>query len=274
MKNLKNITKDSYPYLTGMGLRNRSHLIFDEFQQDPASCITKEGQVVFLKTDFIDVFFNNIIHTIKHKIKIITQNSSLGVEKRHSVYLNNEKVLIWYAQNANFYHPKLQSIPLGIANARWPHGNINEIEEVKSSENTKDYLVYMNFDVKTNPNKRQEILDMFKGKDFVLNGEKKPFKQYLTDLSKSKFTVSPPGHGIDCHRIWESIAVGTIPIVENCHNISFHRDCPIMIIDDWQTLTKEFLEHKYEFYKSSLYTNSKIYLDYWINQIGLKQNEK
>ena len=272
--NVQKITSDSYPYLTGMGLRARSHMIFDEFQQDSPSKIVKDGQVVFLKTDLIDVFFRNVVHLIKHKFKIITQNSSLGVEKRHALYLNNEKVLVWYAQNANFHHPKLQSVPLGIANARWPHGNIKEIEDVKSQKNPKEYLVYMNFDVKTNPIKRKKILDIFENKDYVLKAQKKPFKEYLTDLSRSKFTISPPGHGIDCHRIWESIAVGTIPIVENCHNISFHTKCPIMIIDDWSVLSKEYLEHKYDFYTSSLYSKSSIFLDYWIEKIGLKIDKK
>jgi len=270
----KDITKDSYPYVTGMGFRNRSHMIFDEYQKDDPSKITTDGQVVHVKTDYVPHFFINVLPLIKYKIILLTHNSSYGIDASYTKFLNNSKILKWYAQNANFYHPKLQSIPLGIANARWPHGNIQEVEEVKKQNNAKDYLVYMNFDVKTNPTKRQKILGMFEDKDYVLKGEKKPFKEYLTDLSRSKFTLSPPGHGIDCHRIWESIAIGTIPIIENCHNISFHRDCPVMIIDDWRVLTKEFLEHKYEFYKSSLYTNSKIYLDYWINEIGLKQNEK
>ena len=50
-------TKCSYPYLTGMGLRNRCHLIYDEFQKDPANKITQDNQVIFVKTDLIYDFF-------------------------------------------------------------------------------------------------------------------------------------------------------------------------------------------------------------------------
>jgi len=264
------VTRDSYPYVTGMGFRNRSDLIFDEHHKDTAEKITKNNQVAFVKTDLVPYFFRDIVPNLKHDIKIITHNSALGIDQRYSVFLNDPRIIRWYAQNANFDHPKLESVPLGIANRHWPHGNIEQIEEAKKQNNLKDYLVYMNFDVKTNPKKRQKILGMFENKDYVLRGDKKPFKEYLTDLSRSKFTISPPGHGIDCHRIWESIAVGTIPIVENCHNISFHRKCPIMIVDDWSVITKEYLEYKYEFYTSSLYNSDTIFLDYWIKKIGLK----
>lgn len=37
--------------------------------------------------------------------------------------------------------------------------------------------------------------------------------QYVEILSQSKFTLSPSGHNVECFRIWESILVGSIPIV-------------------------------------------------------------
>ena len=178
----------------------------------------------------------------------------------------------WYAQNANTPHEKLESIPLGIANRRWPHGDIDLIESTKAKMTDKKHLVYMNFDIKTNVSDRSVVYDIFKDKDCVLKGEKKPFKDYLSDLSISKYCISPPGAGIDCHRIWESIAIGTIPIVERCHNVSFHAKMPIMIIDDWDTVTKEELEHKYDFYNSIMYDKAPLYLDYWIKKIGLNQD--
>ena len=264
-------TRDSYPYVTGMGFRNRCHMIYDEYQKDPPERITEDGQVVHVKTNFVPHFFSHVLPLINYRIVILTHNSSFGIDSSYSTFLNNKKIIRWYAQNANFFHPKLHSIPLGIANARWPHGNIGMVEQVIGKNYSKDFLVYMNFDLNTNYAKRSRVFEMFDEKDYVLKGQKKPFKEYLKDLARSKFTISPPGHGIDCHRIWESIAVGTIPIVENCHNISFHTRLPILIIDDWRLVDKDFLEHKHGFLTSDLYDRSSIYLDYWIKKIGLKQ---
>ena len=270
----RTITSDSYPYVTGMGFRNRSHMIFDEFQQDSPDVITDDGQIIFIKTDMVPYFFNFVMPKIKNNVVILTHNSALGIDERYINFLNNSKVVCWYAQNANFDHPKLFSIPLGIANLRWPHGDITKIDKVNKMQLQKKHLVYMNFDLQTNVSERTKVFNMFNQKDFVLKGQKKPFLEYLEDLASCKYTLSPPGAGIDCHRIWESIAVGTIPIVQNCHNISFHTKMPILVIDDWRCLTQEFLEDKYYFLCSELYNNSPLYLDYWITKIGLKKNAK
>jgi len=270
----RTITSDSYPYVTGMGFRNRSHMIFDEFVQESPDKITDDGQVVFIKTDLVPYFFDVVMPQINYKVVILTHNSALGIDQRYVHFLNNKKVISWYAQNANFEHPKLSSIPLGIANLRWPHGDISKIDKVKQMKLEKQHLVYMNFDLKTNIGERTKVFNMFNKQKFVLKGDKKPFVEYLQDLATCKYTLSPPGAGIDCHRIWESIAVGTIPIVQNCHNISFHTKMPILIIDDWAQLTEDFLKDKYYFLCSELYSSSGLYLDHWINKIGLKKNAK
>ena len=264
-----NLTQDSYPYITGMGIRNRCHMVFDEFHKDEANKIKYDGQVIFIKTDLVPMFFMRIMPKINRSVVIVTHNSALGIGEEYKRFLDDPRIIKWYAQNANFRHSKLHSIPLGIANARWPHGDISKIKRVNNTKAEKDHLVYMNFDLKTNVTERTKVYDMFKNKEHVLEGERKPFEQYLMDLARCKYTLSPPGAGIDCHRIWESIAVGTVPIVQNCHNISFHTNMPIMIIDKWQEITKEYLEDRYDTFKNKDYTTDPLYLDYWVKKIGM-----
>jgi hypothetical protein len=62
---------------------------------------------------------------------------------------------------------------------------------------------------------------------------KLPFKEYLEELSKSYFVISPNGNGIDCHKTWEALYLRSIPIVTKSINIDFYRDYPIIVIDDW-----------------------------------------
>ena len=261
-------TADSYPYVTGMGFRNRSHMVVDEFRQDPPHTISERGQVVFVKTDLTPQFMQYILPSIAHPITLITHNSALGINSDYVQFLDNPKILNWYAQNANIFHPKLRSIPLGIANQHWPHGNITEIENVRHKNLAREHLVYMNFDISTNSTKRSSVYEMFRGKEYVKHAHRKPFSEYLHDLATSKYSLSPPGAGIDCHRIWESIAVETIPIVEACHNITFYKDMPILIVDEWETITEEFLNQKYEEILSKS-NRSLMFLDSWIEKVGL-----
>jgi hypothetical protein len=249
-------------------------MVFDEFQKDSPDKIRYDGQVVFIKTDLVPMFFNFTMPKINRSIIVLTHNSALGIDDRYKKYLDDPRVLRWYAQNANFNHPKLHSVPLGIANRRWRHGDTLEIDRVNNSRTEKDHLVYMNFDLKTNVQERTKVYDMFKDKEYVLRGEKKPFGDYLEDLARCKYTLSPPGAGTDCHRIWESIAVGTVPVVQNCHNISFHTRMPLMVVDDWGKLNEKYLEEKHVSFRDKKYFTEPLYLDYWIKKIGLNTSSQ
>ena len=261
-------TKDSYPYVTGMGFRNRAYAIYDEFHQDDPSTIMFDGQVVFVKSDYIGPFFTQVMPKIYRSIRIITHNSAIGIGSEYKEFLSDPRIISWHAQNANFSHPKLFSVPLGLANQRWVHGDLDVVEEVSREDIDRTNLVYMNFDLGTNRERRTAVHDMFHDKDYVLETPSKSFADYLRDLRSSKYVLSPPGRGVDCHRVWESILMGAIPIVERSHNMSFYEDMPIVLVDDWDTITKEWLEDNYDKYSSTDFEDV-TQLDYWVEKLDL-----
>jgi hypothetical protein len=145
-------------------------------------------------------------------------------------YLDDPYLISWYGQNINTVHHKLKSIPIGIANEIWPHGNEIDLMDVINEDNKKEKLVYVNFEI-TNFSRNDCLRELSK---FGLGlEEKKPFKDYLRELSKSYFVISPEGNGIDCHKTWESLYLKTIPIVTRSTNIEKYNNLPILIIDDW-----------------------------------------
>ena len=62
------------------------------------------------------------------------------------------------------------------------------------------------------------------------------------NIAKSVFCISPPGNGVDCHRVWECLYLKTIPIIryDDCYNQFKH--LPILFIDDWNSVTADFLK--------------------------------
>ena len=60
--------------------------------------------------------------------------------------------------NIDTIHPKLQPIPIGIANEKWPHGDKNILLKIINENNKKENLVYCNFDITTNYNKRNNTM--------------------------------------------------------------------------------------------------------------------
>ena len=47
------------------------------------------------------------------------------------------------------------------------------------------------------------------------------FSDYIKELSSCYFCLSPNGNGIDCHKHWECLYLGVIPIVTKKHKHEF-----------------------------------------------------
>jgi hypothetical protein len=71
--------------------------------------------------------------------------------------------------------------------------------------------------------------------------------QYFRALPHYKFVVSPEGNGIDCHRHYEALMAGCIPIVEHHSGIEEkYRGCPILWTRDYSEITCDYLNHIYQ----------------------------
>lgn len=218
-------------YITGNKFKKFCNYYFeggDLILNKPAD--NNEIVKIFIKTDFIDLFFNKF--NFNYKFIIFTHNSDYGINSNHLKYLNTPNVVSWYAQNIDIIHPKLKSIPIGIANEEWPHGDISTIESVRSENLEKNNLIYANFNIYTNINERSRCVD-FLNKNNIKISPPTQFKQYLQDLSVSYFSISPNGNGVDCHKTWESLYLKTIPIVTKSTNSLQYKNLPLVIIDDW-----------------------------------------
>ena len=87
---------------------------------------------------------------------------------------------------------------------------------------------------------------------------------YFDDLPKYKFIVSPEGNGIDCHRHYEALIAGCIPIVEyNDHIQEKYKGCPILYTNDYTEITEEYLLQKYNEMLDTEYDFSRLMLDYY-----------
>ena len=154
------LTKDSLPFITGMGYRKKCDFIYDEFYKFDINKVNQfDGMKIFVKTDMLNDFKSIILPNIKNKFILYTHNSDLSINDSYLSIMNNDYLLKWYGQNINFLHYKLFSIPIGIANIRWPHGNTDIIKKVMIENNRKVNNVYCNIDINTNMNERTTCLN-------------------------------------------------------------------------------------------------------------------
>jgi hypothetical protein len=145
------------------------------------------------------------------------------------------------------------------------------IDQLRQKKQIKNW-VYMNHSINTNPKDRKPLLDKFKNAPFVTYEQKVTFKEYIKSLYNHNFCFSPPGNGIDCHRTWESIYLGCIPIVRSSPLTRSFSELPIVIYEDINEITKGFLLNKLIEFHHTHFNYDKVKFSYWKNKITtLKQ---
>lgn len=255
----------SWPYISGDSFRAFSDFVYDEISKDVNPQKVQTGSVIFVKTDYVEEFFAEIHPLINNRYILVTHNSDYSAPRNCASYLDDDKLIVWFGQNVTYNHPKLHPIPIGIANKCWGHGNTKIIQEIQEATkgSERSILLYMNFAIGTYFEERNKVAALFSPMPYCSVSSPKEFAAYLVDLSETKFVLSPRGNGLDCHRTWESLLMGAIPIVRTSSIDSLYEDLPVIIIEDWETINEEFLEKRFEEMKNIHFNLDKMYINYW-----------
>jgi hypothetical protein len=220
--------------------------------------------IYFIKTDYIGIFLAE--YQPKVPYKIITHNSNHHVTHHYKGVFDNRNLISWWGQNIDFDHPRLKSIPIGIANEMWPHGNEYVLSNRINSPKKKNKIIYANFSIDKNKKEKAYCSEILKKQGVVLN-ERTSFPNYLDQLSSAFFCISPKGNGIDSHRIWESLYLKTIPIVTESVNGKFYENYPIYKIKSWDSFDSSIFDENLYHNIMSKYDSYKLDIDYYYNLI-------
>lgn len=152
----------------------------------------------------------------------------------------------------NNYTDNILNLPLGVVEKLSIH-MVRNIPNIP-----KEYLCTSQYNM--TPNANREYIRKF---DFVTYIQESNTKEYLINLRKSKYCLSPHGIWPDCYRHWEAMYMNCIPITTKHKKLEKFYDMPILFLDDWSELTEEMLLNKYE--EVSNRSKEKLNLEYWIN---------
>lgn len=225
---------------------------------------TLNDGIVYTHTHYVEQLFS----VLKNKVILITHNSDKNVSEIEIP----DNVIKWYAQNVNFKHEKITSIPIGLENKRW-YSHLNKTQQIIDKSTTKKQiknLLYVNHNVSTNPDERKEPYELLKDANFAtleFEANGRHFEEYVDNIYNHKFVLCPNGNGIDTHRLWETLYLSTIPIVKRSINTEFYNNLPICYIDDYKQITEEFLNSEYERISNIKYDLNKLDFDYWKREI-------
>ena len=220
-----------------------------------------DGKILFVYGDLLDVWRKDILPRRTKPFVLVVHNSDEAIGESYKDVLDHPLLLHMFSQNTFLYHSKLTALPIGIANSQWNHGNQSNMQHMVSkslSWEDKKNMVYTNINLSTNYHHRLRVLEELKY-PFVFHAHPKPHLEYLVELSGYKWVLSPKGNGVDCHRLWESLYAGCIPLVDDTINARQFKEMgvPVIIVKDWGKLSLEELE------KESYTYSSILELGYW-----------
>lgn len=265
------IDPSSWPYLSGDSFRLLANHVLDERSSFLPSQV-EEGNIVFVGFSRLKYFFEKVHPGILHPYILVTHNGDVTIDKTWIKFVDS-KIIHWFSQNVIINDKKVTPIPIGIENLdHYNHGIPSLFDEAKRLYGQKIPRILFGFSISTNPavrTKAQHHLRQLKTADEVegrLNAA-----DYTRLLSKYMFVASPPGNGIDCHRTWEAMYVGVIPIVLRSPLVEYFSSCglPLLIIDDWSELdqyTEERLKKFYDTMRKKLKETS-LWMPYWDEKI-------
>jgi hypothetical protein len=157
----------------------------------------------------------------------------------------------WFAINLARVDPRIVAIPLGVdthSDNNFGTGQIiHDVSKTKVAH--ADTLAYMNFNVHTYPQERTVLNLYFSELPWVKSDVNKrlSYQTYCENVRAHKFTFCPRGNGPDTHRFWESIYLGSIPIVLDYPEMAtFFSKLPCVKVKSWLSITDELLEIEYE----------------------------
>ncbi len=227
-----------------------------------------ENDIIFCKTDFLFDLFSQLKNIRKLKnIKLITHQAATPAIDKKLFYLKPKCISEWYSINVDYNKAGLIPIPLGLAN-NFSDGNLHPTNFLNCYFNylndEKINKIYCNFNLKNNP-KRNEYFEFAKtNKVFKTITKIKENSDFINDLFKYEFILTPSGVGKDTHRFWETLYAGSTPIAENdqIYNDFFHEN--YKSFNAIQELGTEFINVQLS--KDSL--PKKLNINFWISKIN------
>tara|TARA_R110000824_G_scaffold153082_5_gene324588 strand:- start:175 stop:1032 length:858 start_codon:yes stop_codon:yes gene_type:complete len=233
--------------------------------------------LVYVDGDRVKKFFTLIKNIDLKPFKLLSHNGDATFTEE-DVHNRPKCVKKWYGQNINTKNSEdIISLPIGLERQQWAKKSHNKkglkhdkIYQYSQKNTEKNKLCYINFNIKTNIKKRGWILPIFKKYPWAyirLGGWRGNLDKYFTECKESHFVICPDGNGIDCHRNWEMLYIGVVPIIEKSYfHEKIYGDLPVLIVDSFKNINKDLLISKKNYFNGK-YNKEKLKFYYWENII-------
>ena len=226
----------------------------------------KHYNKIFVKPNFLDMFFKYLFPRIKKKFYLYTGASDYSIDDKYLKYIENIKIIKWIGQNITLTHEKVIKIPIGLPSSIGEDIHLlNKLKRRRIKYEDKECKFLITHMEETSE-KRKNLMFHFKTKDWVTIAPKCDFETYMDHINKNKFVCCPRGNGIDTYRFWECIYMGSVPIVESSPLDDLYSKVNCIIVDSFSQLKKEQLDNFK--YNNNLMSEESLFLNSYDSNIS------
>ena len=258
------------------------------------------GMSIYVCSDLLKWFVSNVLPHIKDKFVLVSGDSDMCVPMEAlnrletNALINNSYLLKWFAQNfVPCINPNLIQLPIGLdyhtisdnPMHKWKmnHENTQPVLQekvlIELRENMKPFyerhlLIYVNFTA-TNDRFRQRKHSIAQIPHNLLSVRTGDIKRTTNwkNITQFAFVLSPFGIGMDCHRTWEALCLGAIPIMKANVFKPLFDGLPVLFVNEWHEITYSLLAETIQAFKTKEFKYEKITLKYWTDIIKLNMHD-
>jgi len=269
----------SYPFISGDTFRDfadfkvESSVDYENFLSK-LSGLSHNVRTVFVSADFAEVFLINFPTEFGADLTLIIHNGDqIPVQAIEENYARFRRIFcVNWLGDPEYASP----LPIGLEN-QW-RNNFGKVQNFKKSTPSKreelvtkhrKFLLLVSFSIHTNKLVRAEARRTF-SQSSIQGSHLRKFtgRSYRRRLLNTAFVVSPPGNGPDCHRTWEALYSGAIPIVLSSAWPFGAQDLPVLEVENWEQAVVLLQREREALYRQiSLFDSEQIYAEYYLNKI-------
>jgi len=126
------------------------------------------------------------------------------------------------------------------------------------------------FSVGTNRKEREPALEALRSHPLADGPAWTDSRRYRNTVVDYAFLASPPWNGFDCHRTWEALYLGAIPIVKRSNFFDAFPGLPAIQVDAWREIQgwdEDFLRDRFEELFPKIATCPYICMEHWARRI-------
>lgn len=280
---------DIYPQNPESSIANTPYL--DSIPSQLANVVLKTGSKtpsIYVPSDGITYFEQYILPKLSVPFVLVSGDSDLPINTNSlngslNTLLESPLLVAWFAQNRDFDHPKLHSLPIGInlhnlwSNPlQWGGGfilpTLQELQIQNIAQNARPLAqripkIFCNWHFSIDRADRKACYEQIDHSACFFQPDPLPVDQTWQAQAQYQFVLSPHGAGLDCHRTWEALLLGCIPIVKQAKLNDLFKDLPVIVVEDWKEINESFLRDAFERLSSKSFKNEKLYMQYWKKQL-------